>query len=180
MSVKKQVEKEMQQVIDHLIEEIKNIRTGRANPGMVDGVNVEVYGAPMKLRDIASVTTPEMRQLLITPFDPTNSATIGKAIEKANLGLIPIVEANMVRINIPPMDDNLRKEMVKLLHKRREEAKVSVRQVRAKFNKQVKADASVSEDEVKGIEKSVQELTDKYCKVVDERCKDKENDISSI
>ncbi|MEC7839346.1 MAG: ribosome recycling factor [Chlamydiota bacterium] len=180
MNTNKETEREMQQAIDHLVEELKNIRTGRANPGMVDGITVEVYGAPMKLRDIASVTTPEMRQLLITPFDQSNTSTIGKAIEKANLGFMPIVEANLVRINIPPMDDNLRKEMVKLLHKRREEAKVSIRHVRAKYNKQAKADSNISEDQAKGMEKKVQELTDKYCKIVDERCKEKENDISSI
>ena len=180
MSVKKIVEKEMDQVIEHLSLEFKNIRTSRANPSMVDGITVEVYGAPMKLRDIASITTPEPRQLLITPFDPKNTATIGKSIEKANKGFTPIVEANLIRINIPAMDNTIRKEMIKMLHKLREEAKIGVRQVRAKFNKQSKADSKIAEDEVKRIEKEVQELTDKYCTMIDEKCKEKEIEISTI
>lgn len=180
MSVKKIVEKEMDQVLEHLSLEFKNIRTSRANPSMVDGITVEVYGAPMKLRDIASITTPEPRQLLITPFDPKNTASIGKGIEKSNKGFTPIVEANLVRINIPAMDNTIRKEMIKMLHKLREEAKIGVRQVRAKFNKQSKADSKIAEDEVKRIEKEVQELTDKYCAMIDEKCKEKEIEISTI
>lgn len=179
MNYKKEVEKEMQQVIDHFVDEIKNIRTGRANPGMVENVTVEVYGAPMKLRDIASITTPEARQILITPFDPKNSGAIGNSIVKANLGFQPVVEANIVRINIPPMDNNVRKEMIKLLHKRREEAKVSIRQVRAKFNKRFKTD-KLADDEVKKYEKDVQDQTDKFCTVIDEKCNTKENEISTI
>lgn len=179
MNYKKEVEKEMQQVIDHFVEEIKNIRTGRANPGMVENVTVEVYGAPMKLRDIASITTPESRQILITPFDPKNSGAIGNGIIKANLGFQPIVEANFVRVNIPPMDNNIRKEMIKLLHKRREEAKVRARHVRAKFNKRFKTD-NLADDEIKKHEKDVQDQTDKCCSLIDEKCNAKENEISTI
>lgn len=180
MSIKKQVDNEMQQAIEHLHQELKNIRTGRAHPGMVEAVTAEVYGTPMKIKDVASITTPEPRQLVIQPFDHNNTAAIGKAIEKANLGFMPIVEANLIRINVPPMDESLRKEMIKLLHKKREEAKVSIRHVRAKFNKQAKADKDMPEDQVKRIEKDVQELTDKYCEKVDTLCQQKENDISTI
>lgn len=180
MSIVKQTEKEMELALEHLGEELKNIRTGRANPGMLDSVSVEVYGAKMRIKDVAAVTCPEPRQLLITPYDHQTTSTIGKAIEKANLGFQPIVEANVVRINIPPMDANLRKEMIKLLHKRREDAKVSIRHVRAKFNKQLKLDESITEDLVKGNEKKIQELTDKYCKRIDEVCHQKENEISTV
>ena len=183
MGYKKETEQGMKAAIDHLVAELKNIRTGRANPGMLDGVMVEVYGTPMRLRDIASVTTPEPRQLLITPYDQSNTATIGKAIERANLGIIPIVEGNIIRMNIPQMDTTVRKEMIKLLHKRLEEAKVSVRNVRADKNKQArreKGEGLITEDEVKKRENVIQELTDRYCKEADALCKSKEEEISTI
>lgn len=180
MSMKQQAKKEMEHALEHLAKELQNIRTGRANPGMVENLPVEVYGAQMKVKEVASITSPEPRQLVISPFDHNNSAAIGKSIEKANLGFLPIVEANLVRINIPPMDESLRKEMVKLLHKRREEAKVSVRHVRAKYNKQAKADSNLTEDDVKHHEKEIQVLTDEFCTKVDEVCEKKENEISTI
>lgn len=180
MSIKKHAKKEMELALEHLAKELQNIRTGRANPGMVENLPVEVYGAQMKIKEVASITCPESRQLLISPFDQNNSAAIGKSIEKANLGFLPIVEANLVRINIPPMDESLRKEMVKLLHKKREEAKVSVRHVRAKYNKQAKADSDLTEDDVKHHEKEIQELTDDFCSRVDKACEAKESEISTI
>jgi len=180
MSIKNLVEHEMKQVIEHFVQELKNIRTGRANPAMLDNVSIEVYGAQMRLRDVASVSTPEPRQLVITPFDPKTTASIGKSIEKANLGLMPIVDANMIRINVPSMDQSVRKEMIKLLHKKREDAKVSVRHVRGKHNKSLKANDGIADDEVKRGEKQIQELTDQYCKKIDELAQEKENDISTI
>ena len=118
MNQTEQTKAKMLAALEHLKAELKSIRTGRANPGMVEGVIVEVYGSPMRLKEIASVNAPESRMLLITPFDSKLASTIGKAIEKANLGLMPIVDGNMVRIKIPQMDENMRKEMVKLCHKR--------------------------------------------------------------
>lgn len=180
MNITKQTENEMEQALEHMIQELKNIRTGRANPGMLDNVYVEVYGSRMRIRDVANITTPEPRQLLITPYDQHNTSTIGKAIEKANLGFRPIVEANVVRINIPPMDESSRKEMIKLLHKRREEAKVSIRHVRGKYNKLIKSNDDIPDDEEKKLEKKIQELTDKYCKKSDELSEAKEIEISTI
>ncbi len=180
MNMKKQAKNEMEITLEHLAKELQNIRTGRANPGMVENLFVEVYGAQMKVKEVASITCPEPRQLLISPFDQNNSSSIGKSIEKANLGFVPIVEANLVRINIPPMDDNLRKEMVKLLHKKREEGKISIRHVRAKFNKLAKADSNLTDDDVKHHEKEIQVLTDDFCTQVDKICEVKENEISTI
>ncbi len=150
---------------------------------MLDGIFVEVYGSSMRLKDIASVTAPEPRMLLITPFDPQNSANIGKAIEKANIGLLPITEANLVRIKIPPMDESMRKEMVKQCQKRGEDAKVSVRSCRRDANealKQAKGKGDLTEDLQKKQEKQVQDLTDKYCKECDDLVVKKESEISSI
>ncbi len=183
MNLRQQTEGRMQAVLDHLTQELKNIRTGRANPGMVENVSVEVYGAPMRLKDVATISCPEPRQLLITPYDPQNSSVIGKAIDKANLGFRPIVEANCVRINIPQMDESVRKEMVKQIHKRLEEAKVSIRQERAKSNKTInkeKDDGNVGEDVVRKHEKEVQELTDKCCKKAEDLCQGKEQEVMTI
>lgn len=178
-----QTKHKMVTAIEHLKSELKSIRTGRANPGMLDNVMVEVYGSPMRLKDVASVTAPEARQLLITPFDPSTNNSIGKGIEKANLGFQPIVDANVVRIRIPPMDQNSRNLMVKECHKRREEAKVSIRNIRADANKLVrkqKADGDVTEDDVKRFEKQIQELTDKFCKECDELSEKKEKEVTTI
>ena len=106
MGIEDQTKAKMTAAIEHLKNELKGIRTGRANPGMLDNVTVEVYGSQMRIKDIASVNAPEPRQLLITPFDTQNTAAIGKAIERANLGFMPIVDGNVVRIKIPQMDES--------------------------------------------------------------------------
>lgn len=173
----------MTAAIEHLKAELKNIRTSRANPGMLDHVNVEVYGSQMRLRDIASITCPEPRQLLINPFDKTQTHVIAKGIEKANLGYQPIVDGQTVRINIPPMDAETRKEMAKLAHKRGEEAKVGVRHVRRdciEDARKQKGDGTLSEDELKRLEKAIQDLTDKFCHKADEAVQAKEKEIMHI
>jgi ribosome recycling factor len=183
MSIQDQTKQKMAAAIEHLKSELKSIRTGRANPSMLDHVMVEVYGSPMRLKDVASVTAPEARQLLITPFDPSTNSAIGKGIEKANLGFQPIVDGNVVRIRIPPMDQNLRNSMVKECHKRREDAKVSIRNIRGEANKAVrkqKADGDATEDDVKRIEKQIQDLTDKFCKEADDLADKKEKEVTTI
>lgn len=178
-----QVKAKMAAAIEHLENELKSIRTGRANPGMLDHVTVDVYGSSMRIKDLASITVPESRMLLITPFDAKNSAAIGKAIERANLGFMPIVDANAVRIKIPQMDDSMRKEMVKQCHRRQEEAKVSIRNIRRDSNEQVrkqKTDGIIAEDMMKKLEKEIQELTDKSCRKAEEITEKKEKEISSI
>lgn len=179
----KDVEDKMQQAIDHLQDELKNIRTGRANPAVVESVTVEVYGTQMRLQDIANVTAPEPRQLLITPYDAHNAGPIRTSIEKANLGLQPVLDSNVVRITIPSMDEAQRQEMVKLCHKRCEEAKVSIRNARRDGNEQVrklKADGEITEDILKREEKEIQELTDKFCKNADDVAAEKEKEVSTI
>lgn len=183
MNTTEQTKAKMLAALEHLKTELKTIRTGRANPAMVEGVIVEVYGAPARLKDIASINAPEARMLLITPFDPKNAAAIGKAIEKANIGVSPIVDGNMVRIRIPQMDENMRKEMVKMCHKRLEEAKISIRNIRRDGNDAIrkqKAAGEIAEDIMKKTEKNIQELTDKYCKEADDIAEKKEKEVSSI
>lgn len=183
MSILDQTEKKMKAALDHLQDELKKIRTGQANPAMVENIQVEVYGSQMRLRDVASITTPEMRQILITPYDAHNASAIGKSIERANLGFMPIVDGNAVRINIPPMDESLRNEMVKLCHKKREESKISIRNVRREANEAVrkqKTSGDMSEDIMKKLEKNIQDLTDKYCKKADDLSASKEKEVSKI
>lgn len=178
-----QAKAKMAAAIEHLKSELKNIRTGRANAGMLDGVTVEVYGSPMRLKEVASVTTPEARQILVTPYDAQNTAAIGKGIERANLGLVPIVDGNVVRLKIPPMDENMRKEMVKLCHKKREEGKISIRNIRRDYNELIrkeKSEGNIAEDMMKKLEKTIQELTDKFCKEADDVSQKKEAEVTTV
>ncbi len=179
----RETEQSMKEAIDHFKEEMRNIRTGRANPGMVENVSVEAYGTTMKIKELGSITTPEARTLLITPFDPHTTGAIGKGIEKANLGFMPAVDANAVRITIPEMDKAMREEMVKMLHRKLEECKVRIRNCRRDANERVrkqKADGEIGEDIQKKEEKNVQELTDNFCKQADELSGAKEKEISTI
>lgn len=183
MSVLDQTKSKMTTVIEHFKNDLKNIRTGRANPGMVEHVMVEVYGSMMRLKDMASITVPESRQLLITPFDPQNASVIGKSIEKANIGFMPIVDGHAVRIKIPPMTEELRKKMAKICHEELEKTKISIRNIRRDANEAVrkqKADGDIAEDMMKKLEKSIQELTDKFCKEADDLSEKKEKEISTI
>jgi ribosome recycling factor len=183
MSIVDQTKEKMAAAIEHLKNELKNIRTGRANPAILDGISLEVYGSPMRLKDIATISAPEPRMLLVTPFDGKNAGAIGKAIEKANIGINPIVDGNAIRLKIPPMDDSMRKEMVKICHKKCEEAKVGIRNIRQDGNKAVRKQkdaGELPEDLMKKFEKNIQELTDKFCKEADDTAEKKEKEISTI
>ncbi len=183
MDLSDQAKTKMLAAIEHLKNELKAIRTGRANPAILDSVTVEVYGTPMRLKDIASITAPEARMLLVSPFDSQNTSAIGKAIERANIGLMPIVDGNVVRLKIPQMDESVRKEMVKQCNKKREEAKISIRNIRREANdhaRKQKADGKMAEDVLKKLEKTVQDLTDKYCKEADDLAEKKEKEVSMI
>ncbi len=183
MDIMDQTKSKMTAAIEHLKEDLKGIRTSRANPAMLDNVMVDVYGSLMRIKDVASITTPESRQLLITPFDVQTKGAIGKAIEKANLGVMPIVDGNVVRIKVPPMDDSVRKEMIKICHDRREKAKVSIRNIRRESNelaRKQKNDGTLAEDLLKRYEKQIQDLTDKFCKECDDLAEKKEKEVSTI
>lgn len=178
-----QAKAKMRAVIEHYKTELKTIRTGRAHAAMLDNISVEVYGAPMRLRDIASITAPEIRQLFITPFDRSNAPHIGKAIEKENLGFSVTADATGVRLTLPPMDKRVREEMVKVCRKKVEEAKVAVRNLRRDINKQVeqqKAAGEIPEDLLKKLEKETQDLTDSHCKELDELCRQKEVEVMQV
>lgn len=183
MSVVDDTKKRMQDALEHFKKELGNLRTGRANPGILDSVPMEVYGTQMRIRELANVTVPEPRQILITPFDPQTAGPISKSIEKANLGLHPIIEGHAIRINVPPLDESMRKEIVKQGKKKAEEAKIAIREVRRKGNdllRKQKADSEITEDEMKRSEKKIQELTDEFCKQIDELFGMKEKEIMTV
>jgi len=183
MPAVQEAKKLMNEAIEHFKKELKNLRTSKANPGMLDTVNVEVYGSDMTIKSLATVTVSEGRQLIVTPFDPQVTGAIAKGIEKANLGVLPISEGNLIRVPVPPMTEDLRKEVVKMGKAKAEAAKVSIRDARRKANdmaKKMKSDGDLTEDSLKKSEKQVQELTDKFCKDIDTLFAEKEADILSV
>jgi ribosome recycling factor len=183
MNLTDQTKSKMQATLEHFKTELKNLRTNRANPGMIEGVMVEVYGAQMRVKELASIAVPEPRQLLISPFDPQTAGAIVKGIERANLNLQPILEGHVIRINVPPMDENMRKEIVKQGKKKAEDAKIIMREIRRKSNELVrkqKADSEITEDVMKKSEKTIQDLTDQFCKEVDDLFGHKEKEIMTI
>ncbi len=183
MNIADQTKQKMQAAVEHFKQELKSLRSNRANPGMLDNITVEIYGSPMRLRDVAGVTAPEPRQLLISPYDPQASQSIAKGIERANLNLLPLVDGHVVRINIPPMDEAMRREIAKQGKKKAEDAKVGIREIRRKNNELVrkqKADGELTEDIMKKLEKQIQESTDKFCREIDELFAAKEKEILTV
>ncbi len=182
-NVEAQVKAAMQAAFDHLKSELKTLRTGRANAAILDKVHVEIYGSHMLLKALANINVPEARQIVVTPFVHANIIAISKAIEMDNLGINPIVDGKVIRINVPPMDESIRKQIAKQCKEHGEKTKVSLREVRRKFNDLVrkqKADGLIPEDQMKKAEKQIQELTDKFCKDVDTTCAEKEKEIMTI
>lgn len=183
MDIVQETKNRMTAVLDHLKEELRGLRAGRANPALIESVMVEAYGAQMKLREIANITTPEPRQLVINPFDGANAPHIAKAIDKANLGVRAAQEGKSVRVTFPELTADRRKELIGQAHKKREEAKVSIRNVRRDSNEAVKkqkASSTITEDDVNRLEKVIQDLTDKSCKDADDMASAKEKEISTI
>ncbi len=182
-NIEDQVKKAMQAAIDHLKSELKTLRTGRANASILDKIHVEIYGSHMPLKGCANINVPEARQIVVTPFDHSNINAIAKAIEAANLGVNPMVDGKVIRINVPPMDEAIRKQIAKQCKEHGEKTKVSLRDVRRKFNDLVrkqKTDGLLPEDQMKRLEKHIQELTEKFCKDVDVTCAEKEKEIMTI
>ncbi|MFZ0564832.1 MAG: ribosome recycling factor [Chlamydiales bacterium] len=183
MDVLDETKKKMNEAVEHLKHEFKRLRTGQANPEILDGVQVKAYGTQMRLLDVASISAPEPRQLLVTPFDASNTNAIAKGIEAANLNLQPMVDGNVVRIKIPEMDASIRQDLVKQARRKSEEAKVSIRNARRDGNERIKkqkSEGEIPEDLLKKHEKRIQEFTDNYCKTVDEITEKKEKEIIMI
>lgn len=176
----KQIKEKMQKTIDLLSLELSRIRTARANPAILDDVKVEYYGTLTPLKQLASISIPEPRQLLIQPWDRSAIPEIEKAILKSELGLNPIVEINLIRIPLPPLTEERRKELVKLCHKLTEDAKIAIRNIRRDGNEEIKKlekDKKIAEDDVRIGQKKIQEITDEFIKTADKLFAQKEQEI---
>ncbi|MFO7675933.1 MAG: ribosome recycling factor [bacterium] len=170
----------MQKSVEVLETEFARIRTSRANPAILDGIKVDYYGTPTPLKQIASISVPEPRQLVVQPWDRNALGEVEKAIQKSELGLNPRVEANLLRIVIPALTEERRRELVKLCGKLTEDARIAVRNIRREANEQVKKlekDKQISEDDSKTAVKKVQELTDEFVAKLDKLFKAKEAEV---
>lgn len=173
----------MEKAIGAYQRELATVRAGRANPSLLDKVTVEYYGAQTPLNQIASITVPEARMLLITPYDKTALGDIEKAIQKADLGITPSNDGNIIRITIPALTEERRKELAKLVKKYSEDAKVAVRNIRRDANddlKKLEKNGEMTEDELRSSTEDVQKLTDEYVSKIDEITKDKEKEIMEV
>ena len=177
-------ELKMSGAVDHLEEELKKVRTGRAHPGMLDGIKVEAYGAEMPLNQVANVTAPEAQLLQITPFDPSNLQKIAAAIRNdQSLGLNPSDDGRVVRVPVPALTEDRRHMLVKQAGEKAEETKIALRNVRQdglKEAKRMKDEKKISEDDLKLIEKEFERLMNEYQTKVEELLKAKEQDILTI
>lgn len=178
-----EAEEKMAKTEEVVVREFSGVRTGKASPGLVENVQVEVYGSTMRIRELAGITTPESRVLVIQPWDATTIQAIEKGILKANLGLNPSVDKKVLRIVLPELSTERRNEFVKIVRKMAEDARVAVRHVRRDALEALKKDAKsggVTEDQVESAEKEVQKLTDQYSAKIDEHLASKEKEIMTV
>ena len=182
-STTKPFEEKMNASVNHLVHELASIRAGRANPAVLDKVSVDYYGAPTPIQQVASVAVAEARTLPITPWDRTLLRPISKAIMASDVGITPIDDGSTIRLNFPAPTEERRKQLAKEVAKLGEEAKVAVRNVRRdamdKFKAMKKA-GELTEDDQKKLEEETQKLTDKYVKLIDDTCADKNKEIMEV
>ncbi len=173
----------MNKTIDALVREYGTIRAGRANPSVLDRIQVDYYGAPTPINQMAAVSVPEPRTILITPWDKSTLRDIEKAILTSDLGLNPQNDGTALRLSFPPLTEERRKELVKGISKYGEESKVAIRSIRRdalEKLKDMKKKSEITEDDFKGAEKRMQDITDKFCKEIDDIAAKKEKEIMEI
>jgi ribosome recycling factor len=174
-------EKRLATAVEHLGEDLKKIRTGRAHPDMLDGITVMAYGTEMPLKQVASVTAPEPNQILITPFDPANIQDISLAIRNdSTLGFSPSDDGRNVRVLIPPLTEETRRQIVKNLGEKAENTKIQLRGIREDARKAVRVLTSVSDDEKQRYEKAIDDAVAEFNRQIDETMKAKEAEIMKI
>ena len=181
--VLKESESRMQKAIEALKKNFAAVRTGRANPALLDHVHVDYYGASVPLKQLAQVAAPEPRVLLVTPYDKTASQGIEKAILTSDLGINPKNEGGVLRLILPEPSEERRKELVKVIKKESEDAKIATRNVRRdaiEALKKQKGEKTITEDEEKTKDKKVQEMTDKSCVDIDKLLASKEKEIMEV
>ncbi len=179
----KDAEERMKHAIDHLKQDLAGYRTGRANPAMVERLMVDYYGTPTPLQNIAAITVPEPRQLLIQPWDQTAVSAIEKAIQKSDLGVNPVSDGRTLRITLPPLTEERRKELIKQVHKRAEEGRVAIRNIRRdllEHLRQMQKNKLMSEDDLKRYEQQAEKLTHKYIEQIDKVQEAKDAELKEV
>ena len=173
----------MEQAVAHLKDDLAGIRTGRAAPAVINRVTVEYYGTPVPLNQLAGVSVPEPRLLLIQPFDKSAISSIERAIMQSDLGITPSNDGNVIRLAFPPLTEERRKELVKQVHHRAEESRVAVRNVRRHAKEEMEKlehDGAISQDDLIRTEKELQKLTDRFVTEVDEIQGHKEQELMEV
>tara|TARA_Y100000996_G_scaffold113318_1_gene83998 strand:- start:3104 stop:3658 length:555 start_codon:yes stop_codon:yes gene_type:complete len=174
------IKNNMHKTIEHYQKEVSKIRTGRASSTMLDSILVDYYGTPQPLKNMSNVSTPEAQLIVITPFDPSSLEMIEAAISSADLGMSPNNDGSVIRLNVPVLTEERRKDLVKILHQTIEEGRVSIRNIRRDGNDQIKklqSDENLSEDNVKIELDNIQDLTNQYIDKLNSIQSDKEKEI---
>ena len=182
-TILKEVEEKMSKSVENTKERFSHTRAGRANVSMLDGVTVEAYGAPTPLNQVGTISAPEARLLVIDPWDKSLIKTIEKTILQANLGFNPSNDGNIIRLVVPELTEERRKEYVKMVKKEAEEGKVAIRNIRKDVNnklRKLEKDSEITEDELKSSEEKVQKTTDKFIAQVDDALSKKEKELLTV
>ena len=178
-----EAEMTMEKSVDYMVHEFASVRTGKASPALVENVDVQAYGSTMKLKQLALITTPEPRLLVVQPFDASTVQDIERALKESKIGITPAVDGKLIRLPIPELSEERRKELVKSLGKMAEEARVRVRANRRTAlddAKKLKTGGAVTEDGLRDLETQVQKLTDRFVKSVDDHLSRKETEILKV
>jgi len=182
-AIKHKATERMDAAMDHLKRELSGLRTGRASTALLDGIKVDYYGNQTPLKQIANVAVPESRLLTVQPWEPQLIKEIEKAITAAGLGLNPANDGKMIRIPVPPLSEERRKDIIKLAKKHSEDSKISLRTIRRETNdelKRLQKESKLTEDDLRKAETDIQKLTDQYVQKVDQILKKKEEEILEI
>ncbi len=173
----------MQKAIEHLLEELMSIRSGRAAPSLLESIKASVYGQMMGLKELASITAPEPRMLIIQPWDSGNTDAIAKAIRDSGMGFNPIVEANMIRVSVPALNEERRTDLIKIVNEKSEAARVSVRSTRREIIEAIdknEKNGKISKDDSRAFQNQVQKITDEMVSEIDKVSKAKETDLREV
>lgn len=180
VDIRLEAEEKMKKAVESLQHEMSKIRTGRANSGILDHVQVDYYGSSTPLNQVATVSHSDARTLMVTPFDKTMVAAVEKAILNSDLGLNPATSGNAIRVPMPPLTEERRKELIKVVRAEAEQGKVTIRNIRRDANNQLKELKTISEDDERRGNDAIQKITDKYCAEVDIVLAHKEKDLMEV
>ncbi|MEN6417247.1 MAG: ribosome recycling factor [Armatimonadota bacterium] len=176
-------ERRMQKAVEAADHDFASLRTGRANPMLLEGIKVDYYGTPTPINQLGGISVPEPRQLLITPWDRNSVDAIMKAIQSSDIGITPQSDGQVIRLNVPYLTEERRRDLIKQLHKKSEDHKVAIRNIRRDVNERLKAQqksSEISEDDMKREQDKIQKLTDKYIVDVDKHTSSKEAELKEV